>query len=136
MALAAARNVPKLAEQIREFRPSLVAVYDEGAAQELQSLFPRLPILKGMEGLNEVARLEDANLVVSAISGTMGLEPTIAAIDAGKSVALANKEALVSGGSLVMSKVKEKICLFFRSIASIVHSCNAYKAMNWRRSIV
>jgi 1-deoxy-D-xylulose-5-phosphate reductoisomerase len=107
-ALAARANIDVLEKQIQEFRPRLVAVYERDAALQLQRKVPNLTILTGREGLNEAASFSSADLVLSAMTGTVGLEPTLAAIEAGKDVALANKEALVSGGSLVMQKVKEK----------------------------
>lgn len=107
-ALAAHSNIDLLEAQIKEFRPQVAAVFDEAQAKILRSRAPGCPILSGMEGLKEVASLNEANFVISSITGTAGLIPTIEAIKAGKNVALANKEALVSGGELVMKLVKEK----------------------------
>ncbi|PJD94715.1 MAG: 1-deoxy-D-xylulose-5-phosphate reductoisomerase [Parachlamydia sp.] len=108
VALAAHSNIDLLEQQAREFLPDLIAVYDTQKASELKKRLPGFKIVPGKEGLNAVAAHPEAEQVVSAISGTIGLCPTIAAIEAGKHVALANKEALVSGGALVMSLVKEK----------------------------
>lgn len=108
VALAAHSNIDLLETQIRDFHPDLVAVYDEGKALELQKRMPKQRIVAGMEGLKAVATHTNADFVVSAIVGTIGLVPTVAAIQAGKDVGLANKESLVSGGALVMSLVKEK----------------------------
>lgn len=108
VALAARENIELLEQQIHEFHPQLVAVYDLQKAQELQKRVPHCPIIGGMEGLLAVASLQQADFVVSAIAGTLGLQPTMAAIQAGKDVGLANKEALVSGGELVIKAVKEK----------------------------
>ncbi len=107
-ALAAHSNIDLLQQQIKEFRPKVAAVFDEKQAKVLQSRAPGCPILSGLDGLKEVASFNEANFVISSITGTAGLIPTIEAIKAGKDVALANKEALVSGGELVMKLVKEK----------------------------
>jgi len=107
-ALAAKANIDVLEQQIREFKPELVAVYDKEQAHALQRRLPNQQLVAGMEGLEAVASYKNADLVVSAIVGTTGLIPTLSAIRAGKDVGLANKESLVSGGALVMSLVKEK----------------------------
>ncbi|HEY4831061.1 MAG TPA: 1-deoxy-D-xylulose-5-phosphate reductoisomerase, partial [Waddliaceae bacterium] len=104
---AARHNIDLLEQQAREFHPKLVAVYDLNQARELQRKIPHIPVLGGMEGLEAVATLEDANLVVSAISGAIGLVPTIAAIQRKKNIGFANKEVLVSGGEIVMSLVRK-----------------------------
>lgn len=100
VALAAGSNSEKLEKQVEEFQPKTVALYDEKKALEKGWL-------PGMEGVLAVATAADADIVVSAMTGTLGLLPTISAIEAGKDVALANKEALVSGGALVMNAVKK-----------------------------
>ena len=110
--LAAGRNVELLAEQIREFRPSLAAVFSEDLAERLKGLLDDMPdrpeILFGKAGYKALAAMEEADLVVSSMVGAAGLVPTIAAIEAGKDVALANKETLVAAGPLVMRLVKER----------------------------
>lgn len=108
LALAAHSNIDLLEEQAREFHPELIAVYDKSKALELQKRLPNQNILAGMEGVVAAATYSSANFVVSALTGTLGLIPTVAAIRAGKDVGLANKESLVSGGALVMGLVKEK----------------------------
>lgn len=108
VALAAKENIDLLEAQAREFKPALIAVYNPDKALELQRRLPGQTILAGMEGLLAVASHPEADLVVSALAGTVGLQPTIEAIQSGKDVGLANKEALVSGGALVMQLVKEK----------------------------
>ncbi|WP_068467363.1 1-deoxy-D-xylulose-5-phosphate reductoisomerase [Candidatus Protochlamydia phocaeensis] len=108
LALAARENIDLLEAQAHEFSPALIAVYDSQKAYELQKRLPNQTVLAGMEGLLAVATYGEADLVISAIAGTIGLQPTIAAIQAGKNVGLANKEALVSGGALVMRLVREK----------------------------
>ena len=101
VALAAGANVELLAAQAREFRPQLVAVADESRAAELAAMLPGVEVAAGLEGLERVAAFETADLVVSAIVGAAGVLPTLEAINAGKDVALANKEALVVAGGLV-----------------------------------
>ncbi|MBA3957583.1 MAG: 1-deoxy-D-xylulose-5-phosphate reductoisomerase [Parachlamydiaceae bacterium] len=107
VALAARSNIDLLEQQAKEFSPQLVAVHDPKQAQELQRRIPHIPVIGGMEGLEAVATHSNANLVISAISGAIGLSPTIAAIKAKKNIGFANKEVLVSGGAYVMSLVKE-----------------------------
>ena len=108
-ALAAMRNISLLEAQAREFLPSLVEVFDEGAAKELKIKLADLPIrvVTGMEGLIEAATMAKADVVVNSVVGRIGLQPTLAAISAGKDIALANKETLVAGGELVMKAAKE-----------------------------
>jgi len=103
VALAAGRNVERLAEQVRRFRPSLVAVGDAVTADCLRRLVPehRGEIVHGAAGIEQVAVAAEAQLVVSALVGALGLLPTLRAIEAGKDVALANKEVLVVAGELI-----------------------------------
>jgi len=101
-ALSAHSNLKNILPQIDWFQPKMVALYDSKAAAELRKLKPHLEVLEGIEGISAVAAHPDADLTVSAMTGTLGLLPTVHAIQAGKNVALANKEALVSGGKLVM----------------------------------
>lgn len=108
IALAAHSNLEKILPQIDQFHPKCVALYDSAKAAELRKLRPGLEVLEGMEGICAVAAHPDVDLTVSAMTGTLGLLPTLSAIDAGKTVALANKEALVSGGSLVMDLAKKR----------------------------
>jgi 1-deoxy-D-xylulose-5-phosphate reductoisomerase len=109
--LAAGQNVKVLAEQVRQFRPARVSVQSEAVAAHLRELLDRdasPEILWGPAGVREVAVASGAELVVSAMVGAVGLEPTLAAIDAGLPVALANKETLVAAGSLVMAAAKNR----------------------------
>ena len=106
-ALAAKQNIDLLEQQANEFHPELIAVYDKDKALELQKRLPHINVVGGMEGLQEAAAHNDVDFVVSAMTGTLGLIPTVTAIKARKKIGLANKEALVSGGSLVMSLAKE-----------------------------
>lgn len=107
-ALAACENIDLLESQAREFNPSLIAVFNKEKALELQRRLPHTEIVGGMEGLLAVASHSEADMVISAMAGTVGLQPTIEAIRAGKDIALANKEALISGGALIMKLVQEK----------------------------
>jgi 1-deoxy-D-xylulose-5-phosphate reductoisomerase len=109
VALAAGDRIERLEEQIREFRPKLVSVRSEDAAKELRSRVRDLQVrvLSGMEGLMEVAVAKEAEILVTAIVGMIGLRPTVAAIRAGKTIALANKETLVTAGHLIMPLAKE-----------------------------
>ena len=109
--LAAGKNADLLAEQIKRFRPALVSVQDEAAAARLRELVGRNPapeILVGRSGALAVATAPGVELVVSAMVGAVGLEPTLAAIRANLPVALANKETLVAAGPLVMALAKER----------------------------
>lgn len=111
LGLAAGRNVELLAGQIGQFQPGLVSVQDEEAAGRLRELLPSgntLQILAGPQGAAAVATAAGVDLVVSAMVGAAGLEPTLSAIQAGIPVALANKETLVAAGSLVMAAAREK----------------------------
>ncbi len=105
--LAACSSIDLLYEQIQEFHPKIVAVYEEKKALELQKKVPGTRIVAGFEGLIEVAAYSEATLVVSAMTGSIGIAPTLAAIEAKKNIALANKEVLVGAGELVMRRAKE-----------------------------
>ena len=96
-------------QQAREFQPRLVAVYEENAAADLRVRLADLPcrVVSGMEGLLELASLPEADTVVTAIVGMIGIRPTAAAIEAGKDIALANKETLVTAGHMIMPMAKE-----------------------------
>lgn len=108
-ALAAGRNIKMLEAQIREFSPRVAAVWEEEAAKELRLAVADLDvkIVSGMEGLLEICTLPEAEIVVTAIVGMIGIRPTIAAIKAGKDIALANKETLVTAGHIIMPLAKE-----------------------------
>ncbi|HHT16769.1 MAG TPA: 1-deoxy-D-xylulose-5-phosphate reductoisomerase [Papillibacter sp.] len=110
LALAAGHASPRLEEQARAVRPALVAVYDEAGARDMAGRLRDLPVkvVSGEEGLCQAASLEEADCVVTAVVGTVGLMPTLTAIDAGKRIALANKETLVCAGALVMKRARER----------------------------
>lgn len=109
-ALAARSSVNRLEEQARQFHPDVVAVFDEGAALSLrQSLRDMdIQVLSGMEGLCEAAAWPGADLTLNAVVGMVGLQPTLAALQAGKALALANKETLVAGGAIVMEAARKR----------------------------
>ena len=109
-ALAASRSVKLLEEQARRLKPKLCAVYDESAARDFRIAVADtdIKVVSGIEGLIEAATLDAADCVVTAVSGAIGLKPTLAAIDAKKRIALANKETLVCAGELVMRRAKER----------------------------
>lgn len=108
--ISAGKNIRLLEQQIREFSPRLAVVWDEEDARALQETVRDLSVKVawGMEGLLELASMEEADLMVTAIVGMIGLRPTIAAIQAGKDIALANKETLVTAGHLIMPLAREK----------------------------
>ncbi len=108
-ALTANRKIDLLEQQARLFRPSFAAVYDERAAKDFKIAVADTDIRvgSGMEGLIEAATLAESDCVVTAVSGAVGLKPTLAAIDAKKRIALANKETLVCAGEIVMARSKE-----------------------------
>ena len=109
LGLAAGKNIELLEQQIREFHPVCVAVWNESKAEELKVKIADTAtrVVTGMEGLIEIATLEKAEILVTAIVGMIGLRPTIAAIQAGKDIALANKETMVTAGHLIMPMAKE-----------------------------
>lgn len=109
VALAASTSVALIEAQIREFSPKLVAMWSEKAAAELKERVKDLDVkvLCGMEGLLEIAVMEEMDTLVTAIVGMIGIRPTIEAIKAGKDIALANKETLVCAGHIIMPMAKE-----------------------------
>lgn len=109
VALAAGTNKERLKEQIKEFHPKLVSLSDEKKAQELKEELAgeQVEVVCGMEGLIEVAGVDSADVVVTAVVGMMGILPTMEAIKKGKDIALANKETLVTAGHLIIPMAKE-----------------------------
>lgn len=109
-ALAAGRNIALLEKQIREFKPSLACVWDEEKAKELKTAVADLPVkvVSGMDGLIQAAADTEAEIVVTAVVGMIGIRPTIAAMEAGKDIALANKETLVTAGHIIMKLARDK----------------------------
>ena len=108
-ALAAGSNIDLLEKQIREFRPSVACVWDSDKARQLKGRIADLfvKVVSGMEGLTEAAVEKDAQIVVTAVVGMIGIRPTIEAMKAGKDIALANKETLVTAGHLIMPLARE-----------------------------
>ena len=109
-ALTANRKIDLLEEQARRLHPRFVAVYDEQAAKQFKIAVADTDIQvgSGMEGLIRAATMEETDCVVTAVSGAVGLKPTLAAIDGKKRIALANKETLVCAGDIVMARAAEK----------------------------
>lgn len=109
LGISAGSNIKLLEEQAREFQPKLVAVWDEQAAKDLEVRLSDMDIkvVSGMEGLLELARMPETEVLVTAIVGMLGIRPTMEAIQAGKDIALANKETLVTAGHLIIPMAKE-----------------------------
>lgn len=109
-ALSAGRNIDLLEKQAREFRPEIVGLWDEKLADELKDRLKNMDIrvVSGMDGLIEIAEYKTSDILVTAIVGMIGIRPTVAAMKAGKDIALANKETLVTAGHIIMPLAKEK----------------------------
>ena len=109
VALAAGSNITRLEEQILEFRPKIVSVWDEQKAKELREKVKHLDVkvLSGMDGLIACSVEKESSIVVTAVVGMIGIRPTIEAIKAGKNIALANKETLVTAGHIIVPLAKE-----------------------------
>ena len=108
-ALSAGRNIDLLEKQAREFRPEIVGLWDEKLADELKDRLKDMDIrvVSGMDGLIEIAEYKTSDILVTAIVGMIGIRPTIAAMNAGKDIALANKETLVVAGHIIIPLAKE-----------------------------
>ena len=109
LGISAGRNVKMLEEQAREFHPKLIAVWDENAAKDLAVSLQDMDvkIVSGMDGLLELARMPETDILVTAVVGMIGIRPTMEGIKAGKDIALANKETLVTAGHLIIPMAKE-----------------------------
>ena len=109
LGISAGRNIKMLEEQVREFSPRLAAVWDEEAAKELKDRISdtETKVVSGMDGLLELSAMPETEILVTAIVGMIGIRPTIEAIRAGKDIALANKETLVTAGHLIMPMAEE-----------------------------
>ena len=109
LGISAGRNIKMLEEQAREFHPQLIAVWDENAARDLAVRLKDMDvkIVSGMEGLLELARMPQTDILVTAVVGMIGIRPTMEGIKAGKDIALANKETLVTAGHLIIPLAKE-----------------------------
>lgn len=110
VALAAANNIVLLEEQIRKYHPKAVAVWNEDKAKQLSEKIKdlKVEVFAGMDGLLALASMEEADIVVTAVVGMIGIRPTIAAIEARKDIALANKETLVTAGHIIMPLAEKK----------------------------
>lgn len=108
VALTARNNISLLESQIEQFKPEVVAVFDESEADRLRNKKLPVKILSGEEGVIEAATLESVDMVVSAIAGSAGLMPTLAAVKAGKTIGLATKEALVMAGKIIMAEASKR----------------------------
>ena len=108
--LAAGSNIELIEKQVREFKPRLVSLQSEKACEELKIRLADMDveIIPGMEGLIAIAEMEESEIMVTAIVGMIGIRPTIAAINKGKDIALANKETLVTAGHIIMKLAAEK----------------------------
>ena len=109
-ALAAGQNVDLMEKQVREFSPRIAGMWSEAAAKDLQERIADLPVkvVCGMDGLLEIASMPESDVVVTAVVGMIGIRPTIAAIESKKTIALANKETLVTAGHLIMPLAAQK----------------------------
>ena len=129
VSIAAKSSINKLEEQVREFKPDIVCVYDEKAASQFKVMISdtNTKVVSGMEGLIEAATYKSAELVVTAFVGMIGIVPTVEAIKAGKNIALANKETLVTAGHIVMDLAKKnnvKILPVDSELSAIFQSLN------------
>lgn len=107
--ISAGSNITLLEQQIREFHPKFAAVGDEAKAAELRDRVKDLPVKigSGMDGMIELATMPESEILVTAIVGMIGIRPTVAAMKAGKDIALANKETLVTAGHIIMPLAEE-----------------------------
>ena len=141
VSLAAHSNIRLLEQQIRKYKPLLAAVWDEAKGRELAAAVRDLDvrIVTGMEGLIECVTLPEAEIVVTAVVGMIGIRPTMEAIRAGKDIALANKETLVTAGHLIMSMAREygvRILPVDSEHSAIFQSLNGEPAGRIRRIIL
>ena len=128
-AISGNNNIELLKEQILKFAPDLCCVMDDDRALKLKKILPshiKTEILSGMEGLISIAEYEKSQIIVTAVSGMIGLRPTIAAIKKGKTIALANKETLVTGGNYIMDLSKQFKAPYFPLTASTALFSNAH----------
>ncbi len=139
-ALAANSNAVLLAEQVNEFKPSVVCIYDKSKADKFKEMVKgdSVKVLTGMEGLCEIASLNGVDTLVNAVVGMVGLKPTLAAIEAGVDIALANKETLVTGGKLVINSAAEKGVNIYPidSEHSAIFQCLQGNGMNKLKKII
>ena len=124
VALSCGRNLSLIEKQAREFKPQFVSVSDENNAKKLRTSLADtdIEVGYGMDGLIRCATIEPCDIVVTAIVGMLGIRPTIAAIKAKKTIALANKETLVTAGHIITRLRRSMVCPFFRWTVSTVPS--------------
>ncbi|MCX5801166.1 MAG: 1-deoxy-D-xylulose-5-phosphate reductoisomerase [Candidatus Eisenbacteria bacterium] len=138
--LATGSNVDALAEQVEEFRPEVVSIAQEAAAEEFSKRHAAsgLRVLSGTEGLRELARWKRSQMIVNGLVGAIGLVPTVEAIEAGKDVALANKESMVLAGELVMSlaRARGSTVLPIDSEHCGIHQCLVGRSAGIRRIVL
>jgi len=131
LGLAAKSSISQLIEQIEEFSPEYVAVCDKRACEQMRKKIKSVKILCGVEGILEIARLQEADIVLSAIVGAAGLLPTYEAVKAGKVIALANKESLVMAGQLIKNEAKKSRAKIIpvdsehSAVFQCINSCNS-----------
>ena len=131
--IAANRSTDMVEQQVREFKPKYVCMFDEEAAKDLKVKLSDMPVtvLSGMDGLVEISSVPEADTVLTAVVGMIGIRPTIAAIESGKDIALANKETLVTAGHIIMplaEKMKVKILPVDSEHSAIFQSLNGEPA--------
>ena len=142
VALAAGKNINLLKKQIEKFKPKVVAVSTKESALKLREALTaksKVKIFYNEEGLKEIASFPSADIVISAISGSAGLMPTLAAIEAGKDIALANKETMVMAGEIVTKRAKKKgvkIIPVDSEHSAIFQCLEGHKRENLRRIIL
>jgi 1-deoxy-D-xylulose-5-phosphate reductoisomerase len=142
VALSAGRNIDLLERQVEKFQPRSVAMLESDLAEELTRRLNRVSeteVFSGAEGFVRLARMEEVDLVISAISGSAGLIPTFAAIQAGKNVALANKEAIVMAGPLIMAEARKRgvsIIPIDSEHSAILQSLQGHRREDVRRVIL
>ena len=108
-AISANRNVELLLKQAKEFNPSIIAITDEFAGNKFLTMYKgNAEVIIGKDSISEIVKVSDIDLVLISVVGISGLKPTLNAINSGKEIALANKETLVAGGSIVMNAAKNK----------------------------
>lgn len=107
VSFSAGRNIPQVEQIVQEFKPKLVSVIEKEDAKKLEHAFPNTTFVYGADGLQEVAARTGADILVNAVIGRVGLEPTLAAIQAGMTIAIANKETLVAAGEIVMAEAQK-----------------------------
>ena len=138
VALSAGKNINLLESQIREFDPKFVCISDESDAEDLSEKFKHITFFHGIKGLQKISRIDESEIVLNAVAGFTGIYASVSAIEAGKSLVLANKESIVAGAHFLMNLAKEKKCriLPIDSEHSAVWQCIDGKEKFLRRIIL